>query len=57
MHEKTLAQKLFHRLVKGYYNSEYIVLNDMSYFATIWADTPEEAIAAFNAGNYVGGIR
>ena len=57
MVEKTLAQKLFHRLVKGYYHSEYIVLNDLNYFATIWADTPEEAIEIFNAGNYVGGVR
>lgn len=57
MIEKTLAQRLFHRLVKGYYNQEYIVLNDLNYFATIWAKTDEEAIAAFNAGNYVGGIK
>ena len=57
MNDKTLAQKLFHRLVKGYYASEYIVLNDLNYFTTIWADTPEEAIEIFNAGNYVGGVR
>lgn len=57
MIENTLAQRLFHRLVKGYYKSEYIVLNDFNYYATIWADTPEEAILAFNAGNYIGGTR
>jgi hypothetical protein len=51
-----LAQKLFRSLVKGYYNGEYIVLNDLNYFATIWAKTDAEAIAAFNAGNYVGGV-
>ena len=50
-----LAQKCFHCLVKGYYAHEYIVLNDLNYYATIWADTEAEAIAAFNAGNYVGG--
>ena len=52
-----LSQKCFHCLVKRYYNGEYIVLNDLNYFATIWAKTDEEAIAAFNAGNYVGGVR
>lgn len=57
LNDKTLAQKLFHRLVKGYYSSEYIVLNDLNYFATIWADTPEEAIQIFEAGNYVGATR
>lgn len=57
MTEKTLAQRLFHKLIKGYYASEYIVLNDLNYFATIWADTPEEAIAIFEAGNYVGATR
>ena len=51
-----LAQKLFRSLVKGYYHQEYIVLNDGNYFATIWAKTEAEAIAAFHAGNYVGGI-
>lgn len=51
-----LAQKLFRSLVKGYYDGEYIVLNDGNYFATIWAKTDQEAIEAFNAGNYVGGV-
>lgn len=52
-----LAQRAFHCLVKGYYTHEYIVLNDLNYFATIWAKTEAEAIAAFNAGNYIGGIK
>lgn len=54
--QNKLAQRLFHSLVKGYYSQEYIVLNDGNYFATIWAKTDAEAIAAFNAGNYVGGV-
>ena len=50
--DKLLARRLFHRLERGYYRSEYIVLNDGYYFTTIWADTPEEAIKRFLAGEY-----
>ena len=50
--DKLLARRLFHRLERGYSQSEYIVLNDGWHFATIWADTPEEAIARFMAGDY-----
>lgn len=49
---KLIARRLFHRLERGYYRSEYIVLNDGYYFATIWADTEEEAKSIFLSGNY-----
>lgn len=48
----TLARKLFHRLVRGYYRSEYIVLNDGNYLATIWASSEAEAIEIFMDGGY-----
>ena len=44
MNNKVLARKLFHRLEKGFSRSEYIVLNDGYYYASIWADSEEEAI-------------
>ena len=50
--KKLLARRLFHRLERGYYKSEYIVLNDGYYFATIWANTEEEAVNTFLNGNY-----
>lgn len=50
--DKLLARRLFHRLERGYYRSEYLVLNDGNYFATIWADTQEEALERFLAGDY-----
>lgn len=49
---KTAARRLFHRLVKGYYQSEYIVLNDGNYHATIWASSPEEAVERFLSDQY-----
>lgn len=49
---KLLARRLFHRLERGYYRSEYIVLNDGYFFARIWADTEAEAITRFMAGDY-----
>ena len=49
---KLLARRLFHRLERGYYSTEYIVLNDGYFYARIWADTPEEAIKRFLAGEY-----
>jgi hypothetical protein len=52
---KLLARRLFHRLERGYYKSEYIVLNDGYYFTSIWADTEEEAIRVFLAGDYKKG--
>lgn len=52
MSREPLARRLFHRLERGYYRSEYIVLNDGYFFARIWADTPEEAISRFLAGDY-----
>ena len=52
---KLLARRLFHRLERGYYRSEYIVLNDGYFFARIWADTEEEAIHRFMAGDYTNG--
>ena len=52
---KVLARYLFHRLERGYSRSEYIVLNDGYYFASIWADTEEEAINRFMAGDYKKG--
>ena len=54
---KTLARRLFHRLERGFYRSEYIVLNDGYFFARIWADTPEEAIQRFHAGDYGQEVR
>lgn len=54
---KTLARRLFHRLERGFYRSEYIVLNDGYFFARIWADTPEEAIRRFLAGDYGQEVR
>ena len=52
---RILARRLFHRLERGYSRSEYIVLNDGYYFASIWADTEEEAITRFMAGDYKKG--
>ncbi len=52
---KLLARRLFHRLERGYYTGEYIVLNDGYFFARIWADTEEEAIRIFLAGEYGNG--
>ena len=52
---KLLARRLFHRLERGYYKSEYIVLNDGYFFARIWADSEEEAINRFMAGDYKKG--
>ena len=52
---KLLARRLFHRLERGYYKREYIVLNDGYYFTSIWADTEEEAINKFMAGDYEKG--
>lgn len=52
MNDKILARKLFHTLVKGYYRSEYIVLNDYNYLTSIWADTEEEALKIFESGLY-----
>ena len=53
MNNKILARRLFHRLEKGYYKSEYIVLNDGNYYASIWADNEQDAIAKFNNGEYI----
>jgi len=53
MNNKILARRLFHRLEKGYYNSEYIVLNDGYYYASIWADNEQDAIQIFNNGEYI----
>ena len=53
--DKILACRLFHRLERGYYRTEYIVLNDGYFFARIWADTPEEAVKRFMAGEYAEG--
>ena len=50
--DKLLARRLFHRLERGYYPSEYIVLNDGYFYCKIWADSPAEAIARFMAGDY-----
>ena len=50
--DKLLARRLFHRLERGYYSTEYIVLNDGYFFARIWADSQEEAIERFLAGQY-----
>ena len=50
--KKLLARRLFHRLERGYYTGEYIILNDGYFFARIWADTEEEAINKFMAGDY-----
>ena len=55
--DKILARRLFHRLERGYYRSEYLVLNDGNYYATIWADSPEEAVELFLAGEYEEGTR
>ena len=53
MNNKILARRLFHRLEKGYYKSEYIVLNDGYYYASIWADNELDAITIFNKGEYI----
>lgn len=53
MNNKILARRLFHRLEKGYYKSEYIVLNDGYYYASIWADNEQDAIQKFNKGEYI----
>lgn len=50
--EKLLARRLFHRLERGFYRGEYIVLNDGYFFARIWADTDADAIARFMSGDY-----
>ena len=47
-----LARKIFHSLVCGYYQSEYIVLNDGNYLATIWTSSEAEAIKIFMDGGY-----
>ena len=52
---KLLARRLFHRLERGYYRNEYIVLNDGYFFARIWADSEAEAINTFLAGDYEKG--
>lgn len=57
MTDKILARKLFHVLIKGYYTSEYIVLNDYNYLTSIWADSEEEAIKIFESGSYKGGLK
>lgn len=53
--DKLLARRLFHRLERGYYRSEYIVLNDGYYLARIWANSDADAIRLFMAGEYEGG--
>jgi hypothetical protein len=53
--DRLLARRLFHRLERGYYRSEYLVLNDGYFLARIWADTEAEAIERFLAGDYEGG--
>ena len=50
--DKLLARRLFHRLERGYYRSEYIVLNDGYFFARIWANSDADAIRLFMAGEY-----
>ena len=50
-----LARRLFHRLERGYYSSEYLVLNDGRYLARIWADSDAEAVRIFEAGAYQKG--
>lgn len=52
---RLLARRLFHRLERGYYKGEYIVLNDGYFFARILADNEEEAITRFMAGDYKNG--
>ena len=52
MSDKILARKLFQVLIKGYYRSEYIVLNDYNYLTSIWADNEAEAIEKFESGAY-----
>jgi hypothetical protein len=49
---RILARRLFHRLERGYYTGEYIVLNDGRRYATIWADSDESAVKLFQAGAY-----
>lgn len=53
--DKLLARRLFHRLERGYYRSEYIVLNDGYFLARIQADNDADAIRLFMAGEYQGG--
>lgn len=55
MSREPLARRLFHRLERGYYRSEYLVLNDGNFYARIWADSEAEAIARFLAGDYAPG--
>lgn len=50
--DKLLARRLFHRLERGYYPSEYIVLNDGYFYARIYAETEADAIRVFMAGEY-----
>jgi hypothetical protein len=50
--DKLLARRLFHRLERGYYQGEYVVLNDGYFFAQIWATSDQEAIERFLAGQY-----
>ena len=52
---RLLARRLFHRLERGYYKGEYIVLNDGYFFSRIWADSEKEAINKFMAGDYEKG--
>ena len=53
--KKLLARRLFHRLERGYYTGEYIILNDGYFFARIWADNDADAIRVFMAGEYGNG--
>lgn len=55
MNDKILARKIFHKLVKGYYNNEYIVLNDNNFLAYIYAPNDADAIQKFESGIYKGG--
>jgi hypothetical protein len=55
MNKEILSRRLFHRLERGFYTGEYIVLNDGYFFARFWADSDADAIRAFNAGVYMEG--
>lgn len=52
--DKLLARRLFHRLERGYYRNEYVVLNDGYFYARIYAETEADAIRVFMAGEYGG---
>lgn len=49
---KLLARRIFHRLERGYYTGEYIILNDGYFYARIWADSDADAIKVFESGAY-----